>query len=157
MVEKLAFQSRIMFSPIPKSEAVFWGGKFCSRKYLRMNHIMLGQAKPMFSERSIYMSFITKMHICQKKRVKGAGKKMDHWTRCILSDWQTETNGERYKDKEEAASPILPFKQWTQSVGKRWVIIIPDICQFWYTTPLFRPVKLRQKVHEFSTKLPNLP
>ena len=67
MVEKLAFQSRIMFSPIPKSEAVFWGGKFCSRKYLRMDHIMLGQAKPMFSEEHIYEFYNRYAHSQKKK------------------------------------------------------------------------------------------
>ena len=77
MVEKLVFQSRVIFSPILKTEAVLSGGKFCSRKYLRMNHIMLGQAKPMFSEEHIYEFYNRNTHLSEK-RVNGAGKKMDH-------------------------------------------------------------------------------
>ena len=74
MVEKLVFQSRVIFSPILKTEAVFWGGKFCSRKYLRMDHIMLGQAKPMFSEEHIYEFYNRNAHLSEK-RVKGSLKK----------------------------------------------------------------------------------
>ena len=74
MVEKLAFQSRIMFSPIPKSEAVFWGGKFRSRKYLRMDHIMLRQAKPMFSEEHIYEFYNRNAQLSEKKELKELGK-----------------------------------------------------------------------------------
>ena len=77
MVEKLVFQSRVMFSLIPKTEAVLSGGKFCSRKYLRMNHIMLRQAKPMFSEEHIYKFYNRNAHL-SVKREKGAGMKMDH-------------------------------------------------------------------------------
>ena len=33
---------------------------------------------------------------------------------------------------------------------------IPDICQFWYTTALFRPIKAHQKVSKFATKYPKL-
>ena len=29
---------------------------------------------------------------------------------------------------------------------------IPDICQFWYTTVSFRPVKVHQQVHKLATK-----
>ena len=29
---------------------------------------------------------------------------------------------------------------------------IPDICQFWYTTTLFWPVKSKLKVRKFATK-----
>ena len=28
---------------------------------------------------------------------------------------------------------------------------IPDICQFWYTNALFRPIKVRQNVQKFET------
>ena len=34
----------------------------------------------------------------------------------------------------------------------KWFAIIPDICQFWYTTTLFRQVKVRQKVRKCATK-----
>ena len=33
---------------------------------------------------------------------------------------------------------------------------IPLICPYWYTTALFRPVKVHQKVHKFATKQPKL-
>ena len=29
---------------------------------------------------------------------------------------------------------------------------IPDICQFWYTTSLFRPETVHQKLRKFATK-----
>ena len=32
-------------------------------------------------------------------------------------------------------------------VFNRYPTAMPDNCQFWYTTALFRPVKLRQKMH----------
>ena len=36
---------------------------------------------------------------------------------------------------------------------RRMAFEIPDICQFWYTIALFRPVKVHPKVCEFITKL----
>ena len=37
-------------------------------------------------------------------------------------------------------------------VFNRYPTAMPDNCQFWYTTALFRPVKLRQKMHKFVRK-----
>ena len=35
---------------------------------------------------------------------------------------------------------------------KLHTVFIPQICQFWYTTALFRPVKVHHKVRKFETK-----
>ena len=48
-----------------------------------------------------------------------------------------------------------PTSSWAAAVSSH----IPDICQFWYTTALFRPVKVQRKVRKFSTiwlKLANI-
>ena len=31
-------------------------------------------------------------------------------------------------------------------------MVLPNICQFWYTTPKFRPVKSTEKMREVATK-----
>ena len=59
-----------------------------------------------------------------------------------------ETNENQYKLRVIFwISNIFPtiehFGQWH----------IPYICPFWYTTILFRPVKIHQKVREFGTKI----
>ena len=32
------------------------------------------------------------------------------------------------------------------------IMVLPNICQFWYTTPKFRPVKSTEKMREVATK-----
>ena len=45
-------------------------------------------------------------------------------------------------NKRRFSRSTIFFKLWTWD-GK-WVLNIPDICQFWHTTALFRPVKTNQ-------------
>ena len=44
--------------------------------------------------------------------------------------------------------------QYTRESCKHSCAYVPDVCQFWYTIALFRPVKSTQKVRIFATKYP---
>ena len=44
------------------------------------------------------------------------------------------------------------FSSFLSPLNCLQLMTIPHMCQFWYTTALFRPVKVHQKVCKFATK-----
>ena len=128
---------------------------------------------PSFYTSNILSLFFSAIQISQKKGVWPNSRITPNFLQfkypLFLSFYNSECSKKKGKNIQSlsqlSAVQIFPplFLQWSQTLdywgnrqlGKvmRWKNIIPlsDICQFWYITALFRPVKVHQ-MNEISQK-----